>query len=565
MGKEYRLLGPPGTGKTRRLTRVIEATADKHGAERVLVTSFTRAAAQVIAGRTSLPADRVGTLHAHCYRALGSPELADERLDEFNDSVRHDPAYCVRAKAGDMDAPHDGADGQTKAGDDLAARAQVLRARMVPESQWPADVLEWFGKWRGWLQDTGYLDFTSLLEIGLRDIPHAPGSPAVIFGDEAQDWSPLEFALFRKWASRAELGCYIAGDTAQTIYTFKGATPSLFFDPPIPEENYEHLRQSHRMPRAVHAKAERWLLRSCDVSVYRGRSFQPRDVDGYLHQASGSGSGAGVYSSRYPDEIVSQAALDSRANGNTWMILASCEYLLAPTLAVLRARGIPFHNPYRAACSAWNPMRGGVQKLRAFLEAMRPELFFAEAALCQIPSRLWTWQELGKWVEICDGKRVLTENGKRYVEARIRDDSKRKVAEPVTDADLEHIFQPKPLADMMHALRFSDSPWSWLIGAVDRNKAASMAYGFAMVNRYGAAVLREKPRIIVGTIHSVKGGEADNVIVFPDLSRAAFNQWNGKPAMRDSVRRTFYVGMTRARHGLYLAGASSNMAVDWNQ
>ena len=60
------------------------------------------------------------------------------------------------------------------------------------------------------------------------------------------------------------------------------------------------------------------------------------------------------------------------------------------------------------------------------------------------------------------------------------------------------------------------------------------------------------PHVIVGTIHSVKGGEADVVYLFPDLSRAGDGQYHRMGPPRDSVVRLFYVGITRARHTLYI-------------
>ena len=48
---EYRLFGPPGTGKTTNLTRQIRRAVDSFGPDSVLVTSFSRAAAAELAGR----------------------------------------------------------------------------------------------------------------------------------------------------------------------------------------------------------------------------------------------------------------------------------------------------------------------------------------------------------------------------------------------------------------------------------------------------------------------------------------------------------------------------------
>jgi superfamily I DNA/RNA helicase len=63
-----------------------------------------------------------------------------------------------------------------------------------------------------------------------------------------------------------------------------------------------------------------------------------------------------------------------------------------------------------------------------------------------------------------------------------------------------------------------------------------------------------------GTIHSVKGGEADAVFLFPDLSRSGDLAYRRYGADRDSVIRLFYVGMTRARKSLYLCQRETNMA-----
>jgi len=54
-----------------------------------------------------------------------------------------------------------------------------------------------------------------------------------------------------------------------------------------------------------------------------------------------------------------------------------------------------------------------------------------------------------------------------------------------------------------------------------------------------------EPRCYVGTIHSVKGGEADYVVLCPDVpARAELHT--------DAERRVWYVAMTRARKGVYV-------------
>jgi superfamily I DNA/RNA helicase len=75
-------------------------------------------------------------------------------------------------------------------------------------------------------------------------------------------------------------------------------------------------------------------------------------------------------------------------------------------------------------------------------------------------------------------------------------------------------------------------------------------YPVKVVQRGGIGGLRDTPKIIIGTGHSVKGGEADVVYLLPDLSPSGARNWEGKRADRDTVVRLAYVMMTRARESL---------------
>ena len=61
-----------------------------------------------------------------------------------------------------------------------------------------------------------------------------------------------------------------------------------------------------------------------------------------------------------------------------------------------------------------------------------------------------------------------------------------------------------------------------------------------------------EPRISVSTIHGSKGGEAENVVLFTDLSPAADAEMRINP---NDTHRTFYVGVTRTKQNLYIVEA----------
>ena len=68
----------------------------------------------------------------------------------------------------------------------------------------------------------------------------------------------------------------------------------------------------------------------------------------------------------------------------------------------------------------------------------------------------------------------------------------------------------------------------------------------------GEKILTDKPRIKISTIHKAKGGEADNVALLLDSSRAC-----AESPDQDGEVRTFYVGLTRAKKALHLIESHS--------
>ncbi len=71
--------------------------------------------------------------------------------------------------------------------------------------------------------------------------------------------------------------------------------------------------------------------------------------------------------------------------------------------------------------------------------------------------------------------------------------------------------------------------------------------------------LTSPPRVHVGTIHSVKGREADNVVLRADMTART---WRSYELDADPEHRVFYVGATRARKNLYLVQPQSVWAYD---
>jgi len=67
--------------------------------------------------------------------------------------------------------------------------------------------------------------------------------------------------------------------------------------------------------------------------------------------------------------------------------------------------------------------------------------------------------------------------------------------------------------------------------------------------------LNSGPRIVLSTIHGVKGGEQDNVVLLTDLSRNTQKNYEQNP---DDENRLFYVGATRTKNHLHIIRPKDN-------
>ncbi len=541
---EYRIFGPPGTGKTTNLSRQIRRAVERFGPDSVLVTSFTRAAAAELAGRDlPIAQHRIGTLHSHCWRALDGPVIAETQVDEWN---RSNPSLRITAarKQQSLDGesgPEEASERGTE-GDRWLQELNRLRGMMLPEAAWPAAVRSFARRWREYKESHGLLDFCDLIQTALEEISFAPGRPSVIFADEAQDLNRMQLSLVRKWGERAQY-FIIAADDDQTIYSWTGATPDAVLDPEIPDDHKIILRQSYRVPRCVHAVAQK-LIRQ--VGRRQPKEYCPRPADGACHQLS-----LGSYKS--PEYGILKSVLAHVDKGRTVMLLATCAYMLEPLIAVLRKNGIPFHNPYRRANGFWNPIRKG----RSGSAANRVLALLAAHPSAGTAARPWTFADLALWAEWLTAKGVLKPGAKGRIAA----------AEPdraVSIASLDELFESGALESLLDTFEGDHRRLlTWWQRRLNASMQGRARFPLAIAHERGPAGLEDVPKVIAGTIHSVKGGEADVVFLFPDLSQAGDAAYQRSGPAHDAVIRLFYVGVTRARETLYLCQRESAMAFHW--
>lgn len=538
------------------MSRQIEKAANEYG-DSVLVSSFTRAAAVELV-RRNLPVAResIGTLHALCFRALGRPEIAETHIESFNSEH---PKYKVSQR---NNALEDIESIKTKTqSDSVFQQMQLKRAHMTPKTLWPKAVLEFSGVWENWKEQHGYMDFTDMIEEATRVAPIAPHSPAVGFFDEVQDFTPVQLKLVRQWVSHMDFAI-LAGDDDQCIYSFAGASPEAFLEPELPQEYVRVLNQSWRLPRKIQEFADKWIQK---VAVRYPKQYRPKDFEGFVASASARW--------KSPELFIREIESYTKAD-KTVMVLASCSYMLEPTKKILKEAAIPFHNPYRKSRGDWNPLgkKNGVSMVERIMSFLLPSF---EAWGEQ--SRWWRLDDLKKWVMVLSSSGILKRGAKTILTQKLTEASENQDQEQADDSfdfganieddsfdfganakeetrgDVDEILE---LFEPEARRRAESSDLNWFYQNLLPAKKMIAQYPVNVATKHGAHALTVKPKVVIGTIHSVKGGEADIVYLFPDLSQEGYRSAMTDRAARDSIRRQMYVGMTRAKEGLYICEPS---------
>jgi len=534
--KETRVFGPPGTGKTTYTSRCITEAASKYGPDNILVASFTKAAAKELVARDQVISnDQIGTLHAHCYRMLHSPTIAETKVSEFNEEFPHFAlSGSDEIRLDDGLSPNDDRSSREKGGDELMAQLNIYRARMIKKEFWSPPIVDFHNHWSRFKREGGYCDFQDLIERAIyMQLP--PNEASIGIFDEAQDFTPSQLMLVRKWAKFMEW-ILIVGDDDQTLYSFTGASPEAFLNPPVKEEFKKVLRQSYRVPSKALEIANSIIKK---VKNREEKEYRPRDHEGKVYSSSATW--------KTPDALL-PVIKGYVKNGKRVMILTTCSYMLTPMLMRLRDAGLPFSNMYKTNRGDWNPIRkkqtgnaGSFGRLCAYMHPDGPEFK---------GTKLWTPQQLESW---CDPIKA-DGNFKKGMKKKIKQlcASKHASAEEILGIML-NLFEDDAFD------RSVERDIEWFLSQITPSKQSSFAFPSKIYSEFGTDGPEIAQLITVGTVHSVKGGEADVVIVFPDISlRGAQHYATRSGEQYEQILRQFYVAVTRTRDVLILCQGVSN-------
>lgn len=496
------VLGPPGTGKTTELLRLVdEELARGVEPERVGYVSFTRRAADEAVRRAKerfgfdrdkLPNFR--TLHSLCFARLGLSRkdvLEGDKLQAFADYARIRLTGKV-AEDGTMqgDSP----------GDRALQVCTLARIRRVGLQQAYADLRETQpfteiertdAALRKYKAEHGLLDYTDMLEqFAASGLPSRLRS---LFVDEGQDLSELQWLVVGVLAKGCERQV-VAGDDDQAIYRWAGASVEHLINLP---GAVRVLHQSHRVPQAVQQLATSLIAR---VANRRPKQWAAREAAGAVRRVRTLGD-----VELRPDEPTLVLAR------NVYILKQFVLPVLRKAAIIYEYNGAPSINPRLLdAVYDWEHLRGGaaisVAQMRHIYEYMSVGKGFKRGSKT-LPG--WPDEELQVTLA-----QMQAEGG------LLRRDAWFTALDKISKYDLAYI------------------------GAV----------------RQTGKRLRDRPSISVSTIHGSKGGQADHVVLATDMAPRTHEEMRHN---EDDERRVWYVAVTRAKERLTIVEPRTRLHCPW--
>ena len=282
-----------------------------------------------------------------------------------------------------------------------------------------------------------------------------------------------------------------AGDDDQAIMGFQGADVPAFLSA---TQEREVLNQSYRIPESV------WHVAQSIVSRIEGRApkqWSARDEEGRVQQH--------------------QSLWDVPLEEGEWCLMARTNRIASQYADALREEG-------------WVYSRNGYPS---------------------IPPKMY--EAIINWEDLVKGK-LISPDELRNVYAYMKADvGYTKGFGPRSKAlmnlDPEISVNMDFARDNLGLLQAGDIRWHQVLDKISRD----MQHYLLNALRRGDNV--KNPRIKVSTIHSMKGGEADNILVVPDLSYAADREYQTNPS---TEHRVFYVAVTRAKKALHIMEPSTD-------
>jgi len=540
-----RIEGGAGTGKTSALMSAIGKLLSRgYSPYQIGFCSFTRAAREEAAARVEAefghPAEHLvrdgwfRTLHSVCFRQL---QTRDKLLTDCKDDAK-----WLSEEVGEefsltkLGSPDNGPDGGAETRGDRTVGDHALMLWAIARSRlWPLravydsvarsspglpdyeiieavvrryerakfrddriDFLDLAGRFAGWRWTiTSYPERCDPSGVVPEDV-------RVWFFDEHQDASPLLHSIAERLIDEGDLDyVYFAGDRYQSIYGFAGSDHRCFTG--VEVDRTRILQTSWRCPADILRAGERCLER---ISDYQDRGIRANAAGGRVTRECGFSS------------ILERM----RDDDGTWLLLARTNSHAKRFQQRLTSEGIPWDYTHAEGgyCTPKDRELGEIIVRLESGQAVDPK----------------QWMDLLRALPAfgtVEGRKVpLLQRG---VKTAVVSKKYPVPNQPVYLHEAEQHGGTSDLATFHSFLRL-------FCGA----KTSLYIKG----RKTWGAEIATHPRVGIGTIHSVKGAEADNVVILTSTSKRVVMSAAASTEARDAEHRLAYVAVTRAKRRVML-------------
>jgi DNA helicase-2/ATP-dependent DNA helicase PcrA len=332
------------------------------------------------------------------------------------------------------------------------------------------------------------VDYTDLLELFLMEGNDVNASHVIV--DEAQDLSPLQWAVVRK-ISTGTKELHIAGDDDQAIHEWNGAAPKLFIE--HRSDEYQVLPQSYRIPATVHVLASKVVDK---IKTRLPKTYKSREALGSVERFSSM------------DDL---RFAELFKTDESWFMLVRNHSLSPAPAKFCRDRGLLMTGVAGGLPS------GIIAAIQVWNRLVRLEKASKEEVL-----NLYQWMSTRDRIKY-GAKGELQKSDK-------------------TTFTLDQLQKENGL--------IASKDLTWFL-ALDKITPEDAIY-LQAAERNGP--LDRAPRIEIATIHAVKGREADNVLIIPDMT---YQTHQAFVENEDAEHRVWYVGVTRAKKRVVIINPSS--------
>ena len=498
---ETTIFGPPGTGKTTQLINIVQKELDSGTRpESIAFVSFSRKAAEEARTRA---AEKLGmdvgqmvwfrTLHSFAYHCLG---LTKERVLRGSDYSKIADLIGLEFSSNASLTMQDGVLFTAgKSGDAYLSMIQMARVTgRTLEEQFR-------------ITNDRRLHFQQLKVVDQVIKDYKKETNKVDFVDMIEDFivqghSPDLDVLIVDEAQdlvplQWEMVHEIIKPKAKRIY-FAGDDDQCIYswmgvnvgDFLRASENKIVLDKSYRLPKSVYNIADSLVKQ---LRTRQQKVWKPKDETGTV--------------------VWHRDILDVDLTAGEWLILARTNFIANKIATTIKEQGY---------------------------------LFWREGSGWSISPNVLTGIEV--WLKLCKDQPLSAQELKKLSTLILTDATVRGGRKKLASLDTEQTYTLTDIQDLLSPSVTKETPWYEVLKVSEKERIY-----ITSVRRMGESILTGTPRIKISTIHKAKGGEADNVALLLDSSRACVESMD-----QDSEIRTFYVGLTRAKKSLHIIESQSH-------